>query len=156
MWFSSRSRRSSTRTHSWESLRFLAGNSRLFIVTWPFLTQPSPRATLQGRPTVSEPPFRHYGNRFFECARTAATFPENFYREPVRPVNRTCVQVVTSWPPQFGSFLKPPFLPLASPSLLLNSAARFARTSKRASFNPASRSDCYPYSEFLMGFRNLF
>lgn len=63
------SRNRPTKTCSWEKLRFLADNSRSFIVTWPFLTQPSPWATLQGRPTVSEPPFRLYGNRFFECAR---------------------------------------------------------------------------------------
>lgn len=113
--------RSSAKTSRGKASGFLAGGSRLFIRDLTlFLTQPSPWATLQDRPTVSEPPFRHYGNRFFECARvTAAIFPENFYRGPVRPVDRTCVQVVTSWPPQFGSFLTPllllpPFRQLAT------------------------------------------
>lgn len=46
-------------------------------LSWPILMQPSPRATLQGRPTVSEPPFRHYGNRFFECVY-GCNFSEEF------------------------------------------------------------------------------
>lgn len=95
------------------------------------------------------------GTGFSNARGTAAIFPENFYREPVRPVERTCVQVVTSWPPQFGSFLIPPSPPLFRHSMLLNSAARFAGTqmrfvnlpSRSIAFTLHNRSDEYAFSD---------
>lgn len=107
-------------TRSWEKLRFLIGDSRLFIVTWSLsyatLAVGNPSGSTNGQRT---PVSGLYGNRFFECthgcnfsgeflSRTRLTGQQN-----ARSLAR--VQVVTSWPPQFGSFLSPS-LSLLSPA----------------------------------------
>lgn len=88
----SRSRRTENRVRG-KRPGFLAGNSRLFIVTWrPFLRNPRGGQPLQGRPTVSEPPFRLCGNRFF--AR-GCNFPGQFLsrtRSTGQPNSLACAQ----------------------------------------------------------------
>lgn len=102
-------------TRSWEKLWFLIGDSRLFIVTWSLsyatLVVGNPSGSTNGQRT---PVSRLYGNRFFECAHvcTAAIFPKNFYREPVRPVNRTLAR---SHPG--GHFLATPVWVILKPPL---------------------------------------
>lgn len=88
-------------------------------LSWPdpFLRNPRRGQPLRVDQRSANPRFGIMGTGFSNARGTAAIFPENFYREPVQPVKWTYVQVVTSWPPQFGSFLIPPSSPLFPSSL---------------------------------------
>ena len=68
-----------------------ATRAGLFIVTRSFLTRPySPRATLEGRPTVSEPPaFGFMGTGFSDTVARPGFFHRIFIAKPVRPVSQT-------------------------------------------------------------------